>query len=281
MSSEPNATSPPWIRSPHCVVNWWDMERFSAYQFIHISSSLTAMGKTWGVCEDEYAREHAQRFLRRLQSSLEAIGCQISAAAAWRFGTDIDMLDNRPRKDFITIRATELRDTIVSEMKSHLFMWIPPHHAEFFRSKEELDDRELAEIFPFGRSSYDAEEARKCFGAGRYTASVLHSMRVLETGLSLLAKALKVPFGESSWNGILTKLASKWRQIETRKRKPASWKRDRQFYNEAFAEFRYFKDAWRNYSVHGRATYDEARAKEILLHVQSFMRHLATRLKES
>ena len=65
---------------------------------------------------------------------------------------------------------------------------------------------------------------------------------------------------------------------------PASAKRRADgitFYTAAAKEFRYFKEAWRNRAVHGRARYSENDAAKIMNHVRDFMGHLATRLKET
>ena len=132
----------------------------------------------------------------------------------------------------------------------------------------------------FGSGCYDMEEASKCFALERYTASVMHSMRVLEIGLVNLCRALKVRYDEKSWNTLLVGLEKKWKETAQRKNKPPSWKQDEQFYSEAFAEFRHFKDAWRNHAMHARSTFDEERARVVVDHVRSFMRHLATKLKE-
>ena len=106
-------------------------------------------------------------------------------------------------------------------------------------------------------------------------------MRVLEVGLNAVRSSLKVPYSEKkSWNGVLIDLQTKWKKIEQRKRKPKSWRNDRQFYGEVFVEFDHLKDAWRNHSMHARDKYDEERAENIIDHVQRLMRHLATKLRE-
>ena len=72
--------------------------------------------------------------------------------------------------------------------------------------------------------------------------------------------------------------ASAWDKKLKSSRKPRGWRRS--FFPEAFADFRYFADAWRNYAMHGKTQYGETEAEKVFEHVRSFMRHLATRLKE-
>lgn len=146
---------------------------------------------------------------------------------------------------------------------------------------------------PFGESvyrqfeftRYDVREAKNCFALGRYTACVFHLMRVVERGLRTLAKALKVkcpgnrPIDITEWGGLIDAIERKISEIE-RKRRTTSREADLKFYHGAAAQFRHFKNAWRNHIMHGRATYDSDEAIMIMRHVDEFMRHLATRLKE-
>jgi hypothetical protein len=53
------------------------------------------------------------------------------------------------------------------------------------------------------------------------------------------------------------------------------------FYSEAAKEFVYFKEAWRNHAMHGRASYDENDARKVMTHVREFMTVLSKHLKES
>jgi hypothetical protein len=67
------------------------------------------------------------------------------------------------------------------------------------------------------------------------------------------------------------------RQKKLKAKKPSDFLT---FLSEAAKEFRYFKDAWRNHSAHGRAAYDENDARKVLIHVRDFMEHISTRLKD-
>jgi hypothetical protein len=49
------------------------------------------------------------------------------------------------------------------------------------------------------------------------------------------------------------------------------------FLSGAAAQFRYFKEAWRNHVAHSRATYDDIEALRIMSHVHQFMDELAVR----
>jgi hypothetical protein len=53
----------------------------------------------------------------------------------------------------------------------------------------------------FSSTSFDIEEAGKCFATGRNTATVMHLMRVMEIGLKAAAIGMNVPDPEkATWN---------------------------------------------------------------------------------
>jgi hypothetical protein len=124
----------------------------------------------------------------------------------------------------------------------------------------------------FSKASFDIKEAGTCLALGRATSSVFHLMCVLEVGLDRLSYALGLPFSQRNWEPILQDIEEKIRTIPS--------KGDREFYSRAALEFRFFRDVWRNHTMHGRARYDEQTAEAVLDHVKAFMVHLATRLQE-
>ncbi len=171
-----------------------------------------------------------------------------------------------------------LQERIKDESESIKLLYIQPHLFKYYAPAEPLFGVAVSDRFP--SATYDIEEAGKCFALGRNTAAVLHLMRVLEVGLHVLRKALKLPYDEKkSWNGVLVEL-KKWNEIEGSATKPKNWRRNRQFYSEAFVEFGHLKDAWRNHAMHARDKYDAERAENVMNHVGALMRHLATKLKE-
>jgi hypothetical protein len=178
---------------------------------------------------------------------------------------------------WLHVPTSALTKSIEAELKSKKCLLLRPDRVRYFEAKNLFGER-VANRFPL--TILDIEEAGKCFSMERFTACVLHLMRVLEIGLRALATALNVPFEDREMQHVLNALQQEWKRRERLKRKPQHWKRDRQFYSEAFLEFGYLKDAWRIYAMHGREHYDEERATSILSHVTAFIRHLATRLKE-
>lgn len=253
------------------------MEEFTAHYFVNIGASLATVDK-WMKSSStipNYHKDIADIF-RDIGKELGKIGCKLTQIQAHQLGNKIQ-LDKKMKVSELKIRCAVLKDSIFQEMQQQSFFWVPPDRMKYY-TEEHLFGELVKERFD--TASYDIKECGKCFSMARYTASVLHAMRVLESGLRVLCRDLKVPFREDGWNKILERLSSKWKTIEGRKRKPKNWKKLRQFYSEAFAEFNFIKDAWRNYAMHAHARYDEDKAREILIHSKGFMQTLATRLKE-
>lgn len=105
---------------------------------------------------------------------------------------------------------------------------------------------------------------------GHATASVFHFMRVLEHGLRALAKDVGINFDVQSWGQIIDQIESEISTLRDTLPRGLN-KNDRlRFLSEAAKEFVYFKDGWRNYVSHNRASYDEYQARSVMEHVKSF-----------
>ena len=269
----------PWQRHPRRLISWMEMNKFSANGFYVVSQFLERF-KIAAENLDHAARptpesvEETKKILGLVANGCRWINLRESAAFAEEMAST---LSAEWSPDYYRSKFESLNTLLQIQMRQHLFLWIPEDRAAGFDAP--LSFWGVASDC-FSSAQYDMTEAKKCFALDRFTASVLHSMRILEIGLRALAESLNVPFGERDWRGVLNALQKEWKRRENLRRKPANWKRDRQFYSEAFVEFGYLKDAWRNYAMHARERYDEERAETIMLHVGSLMRHLATKLKE-
>jgi hypothetical protein len=179
-----------------------------------------------------------------------------------------------------------LQDRENHELEDIVFGFIPAELAPYYQQKE-LFGAQVNANFP--SAAQDIKEAGNCYAHGNDTAAVFHLMRVLEYGLRALAKKLRIsfktkkgaiiPIDLQEWGNIIGAIETKIDAMKTR-RKSRQKAEDLQFYSEAAKEFRYFKDAWRNYVMHTKAMYDPHDAAKVMEHVKEFMQHIATRLKE-
>lgn len=107
-----------------------------------------------------------------------------------------------------------LNETIYSELKARLFVFVPPEKAERINKLTEEWGGILVS-FPSARDDINA--AVECYALDCNTACVFHSMRVAERGMRTLAKSLKVrtigpqkhPLEFAEWGLILSALAGK------------------------------------------------------------------------
>jgi hypothetical protein len=180
-------------------------------------------------------------------------------------------------------RIAILRERIDDELRDITFMFIPERKVKFYENNS-LFGENVQTNFPSAVD--DIKEAGSCFATGRATACVFHCMRVVEHGLRSLAKDLRVRLPKKrhidleDWGGLIDAIEGKIGTIERTKRRTKKREIDLQFYHGAAAQFRHFKNAWRNHVMHSRVIYELEDAGIVLRHVDEFMRHLASRLKE-
>jgi hypothetical protein len=254
------------------------MEQFSAESFYETGKSMGDLNRQFEKVNLIHVADipRFQKYFEGIALSCGGIGLSGCAETARRA---VEKMPTDDRANEVKHYLRALGEQIPDEMRHHLFFNVPPEKAKYYNPAGPLFGSAVDDKFP--TANYDISEAGKCVALNRNTAAVCHLMRVLEIGLRALASALSVPFGDKDWQTALNTMQKEWKRLENLKRKPKGWKKDRQFYSECFVEFGYLKDAWRNHAMHALERYDEERSKSIFNHVEAFMRHLATRLKET
>jgi hypothetical protein len=196
-----------------------------------------------------------------------------------RYFGEIGRDQSRYTLNVIRWELARLREAALTDLRERTFLRLDDSEDAYYE-KAELFGRLVGQKFPTAK--YDISEAGNCYATGRYTACVFHLMRVAEHGLRRLAKSLKVPFPQTletkEWAALIGDIEN---EIQGIIQKPKSLKRTKEleFYNSIAAQFRYFKDGWRNHVMHTRANYDKAQASILMVHVSEFMQHLATRIR--
>jgi len=166
-----------------------------------------------------------------------------------------------------------LAESIMDELKPRQFVYVA---RKDLYDAPDLFGADVAN--KFSKATFHIREAGTCLVLGRGTASVYHSMCVLEVGLDSLSCALGLPFSMKNWNVILNEIEAAITGIGPSS--GPSWKEDKEFYSKAAIEFKYFREAWRNHTAHGRGTFTDADAEKVLGHVKDFMVHLSKKLQE-
>lgn len=185
-------------------------------------------------------------------------------------------------KDAIVVYADvergleEIESRLIDDLGGVLLLRVEARHKDSYRNPQPFGSA-VNDAFP---SAYDdISEAMTCHALERSTAAVMHAMRALEAPMGALAKVFGVPTDKGNWQNWIDQIEAAIRKISASTH-GAAWKDEEKFYSEAARHFFYLKNAWRNHAMHAKDKYTEAQADEILGHVASFLKHLATRLKE-
>ena len=157
--------------------------------------------------------------------------------------------------------------TFQIELDTKLFFYIPDHRASFY--KDNQLDEDTKKKFPITVND-DMEKSGNCFATENYTACVFHLMRVMESGVQKLGDKFSLSLtSEKEWDTILRNIRT---EINTQYPKSHSenikWK-------ILLSKLETVKDAWRNPTMHPKATYDESEARDIIVSVKIFMNELA------
>ncbi|MDR6116683.1 MULTISPECIES: hypothetical protein [unclassified Sphingomonas] len=216
---------------------------------------------------------------RRLGNIAEALEMPAARASAARLAQNLDKVApfhvalTPDRLSLVADEMAILTSAFHDELEARLLFAFPPASAQYF-SSDPLFGEPVEDAFP--DVAFDIAEAGKCRALGRWTAAVMHLMRVLESGLHALAKHVDVPSGEN-WNTVLGAIEGKLREV----RRKVDGREEEQWAAEAGVHLRFIKNAWRNHAMHPLERYDEERAVQIFDNTRAFMQHLARKLSPS
>lgn len=260
----------------------------------HLLASLTYLAGShkhlvmmrWQLIENGgIGQMEVQRFVemrecgRRLAVIADGLDMPAGRASAGRLLQNLDKVApfcialTPDRLSLVADEIAILTSAFQDEMEARLLFAFPASSARYF-STDPLFGELVEDAFP--DVAYDIAEAGKCRALGRWTATVMHLMRVLESGLAALAKHLDVPSGEN-WNSVLGAIEGKLREVRRR----VDGRDEEQWAAEAGVHLRFIKNAWRNHAMHPLERYDEERAAQIFENTRSFMQHLAGKLAMS
>jgi hypothetical protein len=171
---------------------------------------------------------------------------------------------------------------VEEELLMRKFAFISPDKEKYFEREDDkaLFGKDVHEKFPSARA--DIKSAGDCLAADEYNAAVYHLMCVVNIGLLVLAKHLKlktkaIEFQE--WHSIIAELKKK---VDSTSQNPRGKKKqaDLEFYNGLLLEFSAFKDVYRNNAAHARVRYKFNEAEGVHDRVRDFMQRMTTRVSE-
>jgi hypothetical protein len=265
------------IRVPEriSVEKWWEMQRFYAATFSAVFNNLIWFIATQPLAsEDDPAyKKNADQVLSEIAVEAEKIGLTRIVSQANRIRTKKLVLSTNEQ---IFSLLLEMRDCIVEEMSAYLFLSIGPTFKFYYLAPEKQVKPCVVAAFP--SALRDIERGAQCLALDQPDAAVFHSMRILELGLNSLADQFGVPFENTNWQTVIDQVESKIKLIN--KTVGIQWKEEERFYSEAALGLRWLKNAWRNYAMHLRETYEMQEAGNIFFYVRTFMEHLSAKLTE-
>ena len=254
---------------PHQLVSLLDMLRVYAQKYIQLGGWMHEMGGRLYWAEDRHGNpgsslsESDKKLLREHMTEIARLSAELGMKVSqrqWEMA-----LEDPPR----TSREFELlRNVLMSELESQLFLFIPWERSSFFEAQTSFPS--------FPAATKELVRAGNCFAVSEYTASVFHSMRAVEIALTAVYTCLGLQepaTGNKNWgvycNGIreeLTKRGKMWPRLDE--------------FQEVLTTLVNVKDGWRNKSMHVDAHYSEEDAKRILQAVTFFIEKVSSKMDE-
>lgn len=175
----------------------------------------------------------------------------------------------------LMVMLREFYNNLLHEVAGHWFLVIRVERREMFEQRLPPFGERVADRFP--EAIQDIAAACRCYALDEWTACVFHCMRVLEHGLGAMGREVELDpdaMKLENWKNVIDQIERAIRSMEALPKSTQKSERLRVL-SAAAADFRYFKDAWRNHVSHSRVTYDERETHKVLGHVQTFMEQLA------
>ena len=189
---------------------------------------------------------------------------------------------SRPRTDLELAGMLEsFLERLIDECGSVAFIALSAKEKNYYVPLEPIFGNEVHVKFP-KEGAFEIDEAAKCLGLARPTASVFHLMRTMEVGIKALSRCLSIPDpikpSERNWGKMLGNIKG-----ELAKRWPNSADRvhgDGQFFEAVYGLLEGVKNPWRNATMHVENKYTDDEAEHIFFAVRAFMTKLASRCDE-
>lgn len=178
----------------------------------------------------------------------------------------------------------ELYGRLIDECGLRSFFCLSIRDSGFALHDTPLFGADVQRKFP--SAAFEIEEAGKCLGFGRSTASVFHLMRTLEIAILAVSRCLSIPDpikpGDRNWGHILSQSIKPELDARTGKKGGKLWTTpsDKQFFEGAYASLDAVRAAWRNTTMHVENKYTDDEAEHIYVAVRGLMKKLASRMDE-
>lgn len=171
----------------------------------------------------------------------------------------------------IVANSHQLTTSLSDELEKHHTYIVAPREGELIDNGISQFGPEVVNALPAIRQ--DVSQGAKCRAYELWTASVMHMMRVVEVGVTVLSDHLGVTRGPS-WGVTIANVL----QALDGQRKVKGDAEQKQWASETASYLNFVKDAFRNPAMHPEMTFDREQAISIYDNTRSFMRMLVKQL---
>lgn len=277
------------VLTPRCRISLWDMIQLFMRDFEVPQRLWSVWSSLKESRQDDPAGTPSTAERKKIISTLDA------TAELWLkidLTGDLEMiqnviscLKNTPYKNYSEV--TEALGIIISKTRTELealsFACIPINKDRFFEQSE-LFGKAVKEACSDEINAH-IKDAGNCLAAELNTAAAFHLMLVAEFGMRALANCLKVelkniPTKEAGWSSLIKKIKKEIERRETENEATQN-KEEKEFLkicrlsNE---QVFFFKEIWRDNTMHAQIRFNEAEALGVFERVKKFMQILETRI---
>jgi hypothetical protein len=174
----------------------------------------------------------------------------------------------------------EIDTTLKRELNLTKLISLSPKEQDLFEPTNPLFGFEFEQRFQTA-GAFEVDESAKCLALGRSTASVFHSMRVMEVGIRAVARCLGIPDplkpAERNWGTVLKAIKD---GIEGKWSGSQRMSGDGALFEQIHASLDAVRNPWRNATMHVENKYTDDEAEHIFVAVKGFMKKLSSRMDE-
>jgi len=229
----------------------------------------------------EANRKHFLELLERVMHAMLRANARFAWTSAFEFKQKLNGAEYHCSFDDARGAIDDFSRRFRDELKVVKMYCVYEDKVRLLEPAEELIGEAVMDKFPSIAS--DVTEAGSCLCFGRPTASVFHSMRIVEVGIEAFRKHLgiadPVVIHDRNWGNIIaslrSKLDEKWPQKKCLPHSGGSELR------AVFEAIQTIKSSVRDRTMHVERTYSDSQADLVRLNVKEFMCQLALQCDEN
>lgn len=247
------------------LVSLLEMLQFYAPSFLRIVATLEDFADQFGTGQIRAITAEVKECLDSIQREAARLGWDRVIEQAELLRGDI----GTETPEGLRKAAEILQNQIYAEMKTCLYFAVPYADRRLYEDPTAV----WAEVADKFDVLTDAQEASRCLALDRPTACVFHLMRVVEVGVRVLGTRFGVAVAEEkNWQNILEQTSAAIKRLPDGS---AAEKERKQELAGIASHLFNVKVKWRNPTMHPRASYSVAEAREVFESVKTFMAYLA------